>query len=1343
MQVAVGETGPAHDVVIRNGGDVALAGVNAVIHGDFAITANRCPRLLPPAGRGQNWCAISVAFRPSATGMRTGDLTVQAAGIRPQVVPLVGGTPLNFPTVQPGATAVEWVELSAGTSAVSGSADGPFAIALQASFDYGSINGTAFASSANTNGGCSPDATECAVYLGVEFLGTATTGSSTGTVTLSNGLTYSLSANVLGPGLTFTPSSIDGNSVPIGSTSDGYTFTLRNVQSAAITLDQPSVSGPFSITNGCGTSLAANATCSMTVFFSPTATGAASGEVQVPTSVGSLGIPLTGTGVDNPADVTIDPATINFELLATGDSATRTVTITNQSAVDSVQIGAVTAIAPGAFLCKDSSYTYCVAVVANNCTTLAPGAACQTQLKWQGLAGQGPLPGALQIGMTPSSATTISNYIVHYTEMVQLSSSLPTTLSVSPSVLQFPATSFGQVSAPLTITVTNLMQSTVTISAPSISDFIIDPSCGPLGTNQSCTLSVRYVPNSGVQQGGGQLIINAYDPDSTSIPSQPIASAAVSVSGFGIPAASVASPSIPPLIQPLDFATMAITNTSTGPLLLYSIAGPGYTTPDVASCSQPIPPGGTCSVALGYSCPLPICSISILSNAQSSPDIYQVLGTQGSQPDAVVLIPNGTNVFPMTAIGASSSTTLAVQLNSFDRFAESLIDFKSNIGSDFAVDNQCPSTLATQLTHGFGFTSTCFVFLTFAPTTPGFHAGSLTLTTNYGLSTILLAGTGAAPPLSVSPASLVFSGAAGQPVTRTLTLTNASTATVNLSSPSLTGDGASYFTIGQTTCGASLSAGAACAIQLTYSNPAIQNAALATLVFSSGINNVVQNVSLTGVVPRLIVTSNQSSFPPTSIGNKRDILFTVTTYQGAPITLQSFALNGTNAADFEIASNTCSAGLVLQGTMSCVIDVVFAPHDLGSLSSTLEIDNTAAVYNASLAGTAAPGSAQVSPATLTFGNEDLLVPSTPQLITLSNPNPAELSLPALPAISGANPADFSVTGICTTIPASGNCQLSVIFNPSVAGARAASLTLGTGTAVDPNTGNPVSTATTVNFAGAGVATGPGAIVNPAGLTFSPQIVGSTSAAQTVTLTNPGQTALSIASVAITAGFQQSNTCGSSVAPGFSCPIAVTFTPTTAGPLSGTLTVTDNAAETTQTVALSGTGASVSISAGSTALSIPAPGGTAGTSINLTSVGGFSGTVSLKCAVAYQGSGTAANPPACTLSPGQVQVSGTARATTTLTITTTGTGMARLPNGLRGSGVAFAAVLLFFLVPRRRRALLVILLSLVALAGVIGCGAGGSLGGSTRNSTTSGSYSVVVTATSEPLSVNTTILLTVR
>jgi hypothetical protein len=297
--------------------------------------------------------------------------------------------------------------------------------------------------------------------------------------------------------------------------------------------------------------------------------------------------------------------------------------------------------------------------------------------------------------------------------------------------------------------------------------------------------------------------------------------------------------------------------------------------------------------------------------------------------------------------------------------------------------------------------------------------------------------------------------------------------------------------------------------------------------------------------------------------------------QGAPITLQAFALNGANPTDFKIASNTCSAGMVLQGTMSCVIDVAFAPRDLGSLSATLEIDNTAAVYNANLTGTAAVGPAQVSPTTLAFGNETLLIPSAPHLITLANPNPAPLTLPALPAISGANPADFTVTGTCATIPANSSCQLSVTFDPTAAGSRTASLVIGTGTAVDPATGQPVSTSSAVNLTGFGVAAGPAATIHPPRLYFHPREVGSISEARDILIRNPGTTTLTLTAPTITGAdqsdFRLTGTC-SSIAAGGHCELGVQFAPTAEGRRSATLSVpTGGSANGSAQVSLAGTG----------------------------------------------------------------------------------------------------------------------------------------------------------------------------
>ncbi|MBF9066530.1 choice-of-anchor D domain-containing protein [Streptacidiphilus fuscans] len=97
----------------------------------------------------------------------------------------------------------------------------------------------------------------------------------------------------------------------------------------------------------------------------------------------------------------------------------------------------------------------------------------------------------------------------------------------------------------------------------------------------------------------------------------------------------------------------------------------------------------------------------------------------------------------------------------------------------------------------------------------------------------------------------------------------------------------------------------------------------------------------------------------------------------------------------------------------------------------------------------------------------------------------------------------------------------------------------------------------------------GVTASPSALGFGSQATGSTSAAQTVTVTNPTSAAASVSSIAATGDFAQTNTCGSSIAANGSCTVSVTFSPTATGSRTGSLTV--NAGGVTNTVALSGTG----------------------------------------------------------------------------------------------------------------------------------------------------------------------------
>jgi hypothetical protein len=91
------------------------------------------------------------------------------------------------------------------------------------------------------------------------------------------------------------------------------------------------------------------------------------------------------------------------------------------------------------------------------------------------------------------------------------------------------------------------------------------------------------------------------------------------------------------------------------------------------------------------------------------------------------------------------------------------------------------------------------------------------------------------------------------------------------------------------------------------------------------------------------------------------------------------------------------------------------------------------------------------------------------------------------------------------------------------------------------------------------------------MAFANTPVGTTSAIKKATLTNTGTVSLTITSITTTGPFAQTNTCGTTVKAGKNCTISVTFSPTVAGAATGLVTITDNAANSPQTITLSGNG----------------------------------------------------------------------------------------------------------------------------------------------------------------------------
>jgi archaellum component FlaF (FlaF/FlaG flagellin family) len=97
------------------------------------------------------------------------------------------------------------------------------------------------------------------------------------------------------------------------------------------------------------------------------------------------------------------------------------------------------------------------------------------------------------------------------------------------------------------------------------------------------------------------------------------------------------------------------------------------------------------------------------------------------------------------------------------------------------------------------------------------------------------------------------------------------------------------------------------------------------------------------------------------------------------------------------------------------------------------------------------------------------------------------------------------------------------------------------------------------------------------LSFTPQLVGTSSAPQNLTLRNTGTVALSVASISTKPPFHLSTTCQSSVPPGGDCTLSVTFEPSVIGFKSGVVSLNDSASSKPQAIELNGIGTVISYS----------------------------------------------------------------------------------------------------------------------------------------------------------------------
>jgi hypothetical protein len=326
--------------------------------------------------------------------------------------------------------------------------------------------------------------------------------------------------------------------------------------------------------------------------------------------------------------------------------------------------------------------------------------------------------------------------------------------------------------------------------------------------------------------------------------------------------------------------------------------------------------------------------------------------------------------------------------------------------------------------------------------------------------------------------------------------------------------------------------------------------------------------------PAATLSATSLSFSSTAINvSSATQSVTLTNSGNASMTLTGVSISGTNPTSFS-QTNTC--GTTLAANASCTVTVTFKPAATGALTATLSFADNAAnspqtvALSGSVAGVV---SVSITPSSLTFPSTAINAASASQTVTFTNTGTSAITFTGSPSTTGAYNYLFKGATSCggnATLAAGSSCVVTFTFNPTAAGTFSATLNF-----YDTAPNSPQ----TVTLTGTG-AGGPAVSLSTTSITFASTNVGSTSAAQNVTLKNTGTGALTISSVSITgagaSSYTQTNTCGTSLGASASCAISITFKPAAAGAATASLTIADNASNTAQTVTLSGTGVGVPV-----------------------------------------------------------------------------------------------------------------------------------------------------------------------
>ena len=946
----------------------------------------------------------------------------------------------------------------------------------------------------------------------------------------------SLTGNGVRPIVSLNKNALSFNTQRVGNPSAAQTVVVTNNGTDTLNVSAVNMTGPYAVTPNDAFTLAPTGTRTLSVTFTPSTTGPASGSLSLLTDDTNPSVDLTGTGI-KPV-VSLDKTGLTFGPQRVGTpSASQSVVVTNNG-TDTLSVSAVNISGP-------------FTVTPNAAFTLAPTQTTTLLVRFNPAAA-GPASGALAL---TTDDTVAPNPSVNLT-----GDGVKPTATLSTNTLAFGSQRVGTPSTPpQTVTVTNTGTDSLQVFNVAVGGgepFTVTPTSFALAPGTNTTLTVTFAPTIAGPLTG-TVTLTTDEPDN--------ANPTISLTGTGVkPIITLSTTELNFLEQRVNMTsapqTVTVGNTGTLPLVVSPLtlsAGAPFTVTPSGGFTLPVGQTRVLSVVFHPTVEESVTASFSLPNddSDSSNPSVALLG-QGVKPTLELTPASVTFTVPQRVATSSPPRTVTVKNSGTGTLHVTSVSLPA--GSQFSVPPTAPFTLGPNATRSLS--------VTFNPTTEGTINDTLTLVTNDPAtpSTVPLSGTGVRPNLVVSPAPLAFGNQrVGSPTAaRTVTVENTGSGPVAITAIATTSPA---FTVTPTAPG-NLGPGQSRQLSVAFNPSALGpvSAELRITTDEATPSSAPVALSGTGVAPNLQVTPTTLAFNELRVGNSATQQVTVRNTGTGPIRITGLAI--TAGQPFTVSPN---AAFDLEPNTSQVLDVTFSPSAQSAASAALTVTTNDPGFlstTINLSGMGVRPTLELTPASVTFTTPQR-VGSTSPALTVTVRNMGTTGTLQVTSVSVPAGSQFTVSPTTAFSLAPGASRpLSVTFSPTIQGAITDTLTLVT---------NDPDTPSTVLLSGTGVR--PNLQVSPTALAFGNQPVGNPSAPQTVTVLNNGTGPVAITGISTTSG---EYTLSPPVAPftlaaGQNRVLSVVFTPSSKASFPAELRLTtDETTPSAAPVALSGTGVTV-------------------------------------------------------------------------------------------------------------------------------------------------------------------------